>query len=92
MLHQTNIGIHHREPNQIVNHQGIIMLYKLLTLSVVISITQGCSNKQIYDAAQGNHRLKCQQLPQAQYEDCMKQIEEDFDDYNQKRKEDQSQN
>ena len=67
------------------------MLQKVLSVLFTAVAIFGCSNEQIYDEAQGNHRLDCQKLPQVQYEECMSQVDEDYDAYSQKRKEDRAQ-
>jgi len=46
-----------------------------------------CSNEQIYTAIQVNQRLECSKLPQPQYEDCMKELETSYDDYERDRQE-----
>ncbi len=65
------------------------MFFGKLTLLIIAAAAVGCSNQQIYDAAQGNHRLECQKLPQGQYEDCMAEISESYEEYTRKRREDE---
>ena len=40
-----------------------------------------CSNQQIYRAVQDNQRLECSKLPQTQFEQCMAELEWDYEDY-----------
>ncbi len=46
-----------------------------------------CSNRQVYDAIQNNRQLECQKLPGTQYEECMKQFSEPYDEYRRERDE-----
>ncbi len=46
-----------------------------------------CSNRQVYDAIQQNRQLECQKLPGTQYDECMKQVSEPYDDYKRDRDE-----
>jgi hypothetical protein len=48
-----------------------------------------CSNRQVYDALQQNRQLECQKLPQNQYEKCMQELSEPYDEYARKRAESQ---
>jgi hypothetical protein len=56
----------------------------LVLLALVLS---GCSNRQVYDAIQKNRQLECQKLPGTQYEECMKQFSEPYDEYKRERDE-----
>ncbi|MCP5123517.1 MAG: hypothetical protein H6984_13770 [Pseudomonadales bacterium] len=46
-----------------------------------------CSQRQVYDTIQNNQQLECQKLPGTQYEECMKQVSEPYDDYKRERDE-----
>ncbi len=46
-----------------------------------------CSNRQVYDTIQNNQQLECQKLPGTQYEECMKQVSEPYDQYKRDRDE-----
>jgi hypothetical protein len=46
-----------------------------------------CSNQQLYDAIQQNRQLECQKLPGIQYEECMKQHSQPYDEYERQRQE-----
>jgi len=52
----------------------------ILILCSLIPIL-GCSNQQIYTAIQDSHRLECSKLPQQQYEDCLKEHETTYQEY-----------
>ncbi|MEM8493251.1 MAG: hypothetical protein AAF756_20735 [Pseudomonadota bacterium] len=56
-----------------------------LALSMVIvaafSGLSACTQRQIYETAQGNQALECQKFPDSRYEECMKTIEQSFDNY-----------
>jgi hypothetical protein len=56
------------------------------TLLLVIFIL-GCSNKQMYESIQENQRLDCYKLPQPQYETCMEELGESYEDYQRAREE-----
>lgn len=53
----------------------------LLTLIALISVITGCTNKQVYTAVQQNRQFECQKLPQSQYEECMKDYDQSYEDY-----------
>ncbi|NND65970.1 MAG: hypothetical protein HKN19_00155 [Halioglobus sp.] len=46
-----------------------------------------CSNQQLYTAVQERERQECAKLPQVQYEECMREIEGNYDDYAREREE-----
>lgn len=50
-------------------------------------VLSACTNQQLYEAGQHNQQLKCQELPQNQYEECMARASESYQDYSQKRRE-----
>ncbi|GAB5414200.1 MAG: hypothetical protein Cons2KO_18030 [Congregibacter sp.] len=54
--------------------------HKLLVVAASLSLW-GCSNEQIYDTIQHNNELECSKLPQGQYEDCMAQIDQPYEEY-----------
>ena len=47
----------------------------------------GCSNEQVYTAIQKNRQLECQKLPPAQYNSCMEEYDQDYEDYKREREE-----
>ena len=60
--------------------QGI----SILTLSCTLALA-ACSNRQVYDAIQDNQRLECAKLQGSQYEECMKQVSQPYDEYRRER-------
>lgn len=56
---------------------------KTIPIICFFILASACSNEQIYTAIQDNHRLECSKLPQQQYEDCMKEHETTYDEYEQ---------
>jgi len=57
----------------------------LIILSVVYM--QACSSRQVYDSIQYNQKLKCQEIPHSEYDDCMERTRESYDKYKEKRDE-----
>jgi hypothetical protein len=55
--------------------------------AVSLCLLCACSNQAIYDGIQENRRNKCRELPQGQYEKCMAQYEQPYDDYARERRE-----
>ena len=54
---------------------------KQLLLAAVAAAAVACSNEQIYNTVQHNQRLECGKLPQAQYEECMRDYDTSYDEY-----------
>ncbi|MCB1690789.1 MAG: hypothetical protein KDI33_19985 [Halioglobus sp.] len=46
-----------------------------------------CTHEQVYNAVQQNQQLECSKLPQVRYEECMKDFEESYKDYERERQE-----
>lgn len=44
-----------------------------------------CTSAEIYEGARQNRQIECRKLPQQQYDDCMKQYEDDYRAYQKKR-------
>lgn len=59
----------------------------LVALALCALALTACSNRQVYDAIQQNRQLECQKLPGTQYDECMKQVSEPYDDYKRDRDE-----
>jgi len=57
-----------------------------LSLISVILIA-ACSNEQIYNSIQENQRLKCSKLPGSQYEECMRDFNTSYKEYEREGKE-----
>lgn len=47
----------------------------------VIALVSSCSNRELFDAVQHNQALECSKLPQAQYEECMREIDVSYEEY-----------
>jgi len=58
-----------------------------VALVLCVLALPACSNRQVYDAIQKNRQLECQKLPGTQYDECMKQVSEPYDDYKRDRDE-----
>ena len=56
-----------------------------VTLCIALSQLQACSSRQVYESAKMRNQVQCQQLPPSQYEECMQQAGETYDDYKDKR-------
>ena len=59
---------------------------KLLIFSVVAFVA-ACSNKAIYDNIQHSNRRQCAELPPSQYEQCVKQANKPYEEYEKERQE-----
>ncbi|MEE4144950.1 MAG: hypothetical protein V2I26_09130 [Halieaceae bacterium] len=58
-----------------------------VVLALCILALPACSNRQVYDAIQQNRQLECQKLPGTQYDECMQQFSEPYDEYRRQRDE-----
>ncbi len=58
---------------------------KFILLSVSAAILMACTNNQIHGAVQAHEQMECQKLPQNQYEQCMAEVSETYEDYSRKR-------
>jgi hypothetical protein len=56
-------------------------------LIICVIAISACSNRHIYDAVQHNNELECGKLPQAQYEQCMEEISQSYEEYQRDREE-----
>lgn len=56
-------------------------------IALFISLSFGCSNQATYEALQQSQRNECAKLPQGQYEDCMREVNVPYDDYERERQE-----
>lgn len=56
-------------------------------ISLVLLLLAGCSNRGIYEGIQASNRNECSKLPLSQYDDCMKEANKSFNEYEQERKE-----
>ena len=60
---------------------------KVIPLLFIFIILSGCTNRMVYDLIQSNNHSKCRTLPFGQYEECMEENNQSFDEYEKKRKE-----
>ncbi|WP_392385836.1 hypothetical protein [Marinomonas primoryensis] len=58
---------------------------KILFPILLIVAVVGCSKKELYSNIQNNHAHSCQRLKSNQYDDCMSQYNDSYEDYTQKR-------
>lgn len=60
---------------------------KLLTLSLfaVLLCSSGCSNQQIYTGIQKNRQQMCERLEGTAREECLKQYDTEYNDYQKER-------
>ncbi|MBL4827737.1 MAG: hypothetical protein JKY66_08515 [Spongiibacteraceae bacterium] len=58
-----------------------------LVIVVFLLSVYGCTNKQAYYHAQSSQRLQCQKLPPQEYEMCLSQTQETYEEYERKRQE-----
>ncbi|MEO0437944.1 MAG: hypothetical protein AAF098_13650 [Pseudomonadota bacterium] len=55
----------------------------VLKVLVLVVAATACTQQQIYEKAQQDRALECQKYPDSRYEECMRTIEQSFDDYQQ---------
>lgn len=56
----------------------------LLTLTLLLA---SCSNKAVYEDLQRNKRNECLQVPPAEYDRCMRTMEQSYEEYERQRQE-----
>ena len=59
----------------------------VVVVVAAVSLVSACSNQQLYDTVQHNNEIECSKLPQAQYEECMAEIDQPYDEYERERQE-----
>lgn len=62
-----------------------IDVMKRFVVVFVVVLIAACSNKQVYTAIQQNQRFECSKLPQAQSEECLRQFESSYEQYEEDR-------
>lgn len=50
-------------------------------------IVAGCTNRGAYEGIQASKRFECSELPPSQYEDCMREANRSYDEYQRQRSE-----
>lgn len=58
-----------------------------LTSICLLLVLSACSQKGMYEALQRNQQIECSQLPPSQYQECMDNASESYEDYSRKRNE-----
>ena len=53
----------------------------------ILLVLQSCSNELAFEAIRSRQKIECQQLPPAQYAECMEGLNESYKSYKQKRDE-----
>ena len=64
-------------------------MYKstLALLACSILLTAGCSSRSVYESMKARNEIECRKLPPAQYDDCVKAQDTDYEQYKEQRKE-----
>ena len=60
---------------------------KIIGITILILLSCGCSNQATYEALQQGQRNECEKLPQGQYEDCMREADVPYGQYERERQE-----
>ena len=63
------------------------MFGRFFVILLMVFLSAGCSNRQLYDAIRANQKNECMKLPQTQYDECMKKAYKSYDEYEKARKE-----
>ncbi|MEM6302250.1 MAG: hypothetical protein AAF749_10965, partial [Pseudomonadota bacterium] len=50
---------------------------------LLLVAASACTQQQIYEKAQQDRALECQKYPDTRYEECMRTVEQSFDEYQQ---------
>lgn len=56
----------------------------VILISCLLSVF-GCSQRQLYNAAQQNRQQSCEKLPPDEREACLAQYQQSYDDYSEQR-------
>lgn len=62
------------------------MKYLLAITTVTLALT-ACTTSNWYKGMQSREQIQCLNVPEAEYDDCMKNTNESYDEYKEKRKE-----
>lgn len=62
-------------------------MMKVITIFLTILILASCSARGVYDGIQAGNRNECSKLPPSQYDECMKDVDKPYDEYERERKE-----
>lgn len=58
---------------------------KTILLLCMCFTASACSNKAVYQDLQRNKRNECMQAPQSEYDRCMRDMEQSYEDYERQR-------
>ena len=58
----------------------------LIVLAVAVFTVSGCSNRAVYQNLQLNKKQECRRLPVTEYDDCMRDMEQSYEEYERQRK------
>ena len=61
--------------------------FMLASLVVLMMLLTGCSNKAVYQNLQLNKQQQCRQLPVSEYEHCMRNMAQSYEEYERQRQE-----
>lgn len=60
---------------------------KIIQLFLVLLVLVGCTNREVYEGIQAGHRNDCSRLPPSQYDECIKEANKSYGEYDRERKE-----
>lgn len=58
---------------------------KVKYLILIPLVIAGCSSRGAYEGIQANNRFECTKLPPSQYDECMKNANKSYDEYERER-------
>lgn len=67
--------------------RGNKMKYAFVLFALSCMGMAACSNRSVYETIQANNRLDCQKVPVAQQEDCLRQADKSYEEYERERQE-----
>ena len=62
-------------------------IFFVICLGALLTSVQACMNKGVYVSLQKHQELRCNKVPESDYESCMKEARESYEDYQGKREE-----
>ncbi|MCC5854099.1 MAG: hypothetical protein JJU10_00265 [Idiomarina sp.] len=62
-------------------------IYVVLAMLACVFGLQGCTSKQLYEAAHENRRNECRKLPLQQQRECFERYDMSYEEYERKRRE-----
>ena len=62
-------------------------LFQLSTLIFTVFVIAACSNQNAYESIQHSQRMECQKLPPSQVDECLKNTEISYEEYERARQE-----